>query len=838
MEANSAAAQDKLPQVSSTSKEDLDNETDFDTIEALAHFRGLFNFIDEYLAKPLGLHQRLRDGLEDRIAFENMWMLFDSGENIYCPSYPGGSVSLTIHNEVHSSKPRYVPQLFQVLSTTGGSPKRSTRASRQVKDEEGIFTSSSLSEFFFRMNRGSGSQLDASSGKQAMPSKWRSKNKFSSLHVICFHVDFDGVKYGTVREILEFKPHDGLVDIRSLTAFPVQYLKNEPGRNPGNSEARGPEMSPFVERGKKFIDVTALAHLSYEGLTVGQSREEINSAVIVDFNLSFQEYQNSFPDSLHVVPQLGSLTGSSPYEPYITVEEFITSTCDNNWCHKPDCTSDTYHAARSAYVGKVEQRVKGLLDDYEPSIVLRERGLQEFKQFMEEHNLIGLLPGVVPGFVLRNRKWVQLNLDLLSELQQGDDWDNLVLPPGHREMVQAMVVTHARGSQQSTLKGQRRQKKPGMDLVIGKGCIILLHGVPGVGKTSTAECVAAYTQRPLYPITCGDIGYMPGEVEKNMEEHFKLAHKWGCVLLLDEADVFLAKRNKTDVKRNGLVSEVFLRILEYYPGILFLTTNRVGAIDDAFRSRLHLTLYYPKLTKEQTRKIWKNNLSRLKLINSVRQEDNQDPIRFDRNKILEWVKLNWKILQWNGRQIRNAFQTAMALAEFHATNDDAAIPPRLSRKDSKKGQTKGPLLDVGHFKLIADATLQFNDYLFATHGFDEDELAKRDKMRLSSYETTLKLKDIRQAESTSSDESGSGVGSAESSSGESAKKAAGKKAKRKEKKKKTAKRKSQKAQSSDSSSESDNEAKSKRPKTKKKKKKVQSEGSSDESDAAATSQKE
>lgn len=70
----------------------------------------------------------------------------------------------------------------------------------------------------------------------------------------------------------------------------------------------------------------------------------------------------------------------------------------------------------------------------------------------------------------------------------------------------------------------------------------------------------------------GDIGYVPEAVEENMEEHFKLAHKWGCVLLLDEADVFLAKRTvsttphlpnsasvsnpkqKGDVKRNGLVS--------------------------------------------------------------------------------------------------------------------------------------------------------------------------------------------------------------------------------------------------------------------------------------------
>jgi hypothetical protein len=44
-------------------------------------------------------------------------------------------------------------------------------------------------------------------------------------------------------------------------------------------------------------------------------------------------------------------------------------------------------------------------------------------------------------------------------------------------------------------------------------------------------------------IETGDIGYLPEQVETNMEKHFQLAHKWGCVLLLDEADVFLAKRN-------------------------------------------------------------------------------------------------------------------------------------------------------------------------------------------------------------------------------------------------------------------------------------------------------
>jgi AAA+ superfamily predicted ATPase len=95
-----------------------------------------------------------------------------------------------------------------------------------------------------------------------------------------------------------------------------------------------------------------------------------------------------------------------------------------------------------------------------------------------------------------------------------------------------------------------------MDLVRGKGkgLIILLHGVPRVGKTSTAESVASFTKRPLYPITCGDLGETARDVEESLEAHFTLAHRWGCILLLDEADVFLAKRERGDIKRNALVS--------------------------------------------------------------------------------------------------------------------------------------------------------------------------------------------------------------------------------------------------------------------------------------------
>lgn len=69
--------------------------------------------------------------------------------------------------------------------------------------------------------------------------------------------------------------------------------------------------------------------------------------------------------------------------------------------------------------------------------------------------------------------------------------------------------------------------------------------------------MAAQTKRPLFPITCGDIGTTASEVEQRLERYFDLAHKWGCVLLLDEADVYLATREKGgDLQRNSLVSGI------------------------------------------------------------------------------------------------------------------------------------------------------------------------------------------------------------------------------------------------------------------------------------------
>jgi len=55
-------------------------------------------------------------------------------------------------------------------------------------------------------------------------------------------------------------------------------------------------------------------------------------------------------------------------------------------------------------------------------------------------------------------------------------------------------------------------------------------------------------------LTTSDIGIEPKEVERNLANKFKTAKSWNALLLIDEADVYLAYRDVKDLKRSSLVA--------------------------------------------------------------------------------------------------------------------------------------------------------------------------------------------------------------------------------------------------------------------------------------------
>jgi hypothetical protein len=144
----------------------------------------------------------------------------------------------------------------------------------------------------------------------------------------------------------------------------------------------------------------------------------------------------------------------------------------------------------------------------------------------------------------------------------------------------------------------------------------------------------------------------------------------------------------------------------------------VGNIDRAFKSRIHVALYYPKLNKDATYEIWKRNLKRIRA--DFKREgkafivEDKDILKYSKEHFKELRAA--KFLNWNGRQIRNAFQTAIALAEY----------------DAPKGES--PVLNRKQFEKVAAASKDFDQYLKDTQrGKDDAQLAREEKVRVDEW---------------------------------------------------------------------------------------------------------
>jgi len=82
----------------------------------------------------------------------------------------------------------------------------------------------------------------------------------------------------------------------------------------------------------------------------------------------------------------------------------------------------------------------------------------------------------------------------------------------------------------------------------------------GLIELTFVECVADLIKRPLLPLTCGDMGVTASEVEENFNLFFELGERWGAVVLMDEADIYLEQRTSENLERNSLVSGIYPNI--------------------------------------------------------------------------------------------------------------------------------------------------------------------------------------------------------------------------------------------------------------------------------------
>jgi SpoVK/Ycf46/Vps4 family AAA+-type ATPase len=163
------------------------------------------------------------------------------------------------------------------------------------------------------------------------------------------------------------------------------------------------------------------------------------------------------------------------------------------------------------------------------------------------------------------------------------------------------------------------------------------------------------------------LGTEPSTAEKKLQEIFKLAYAWRAVLLFDEADVFLAKRGTDDVVRNAFVT-IFLRAMEYYPGVMMLTTNRRDAFDEAFLSRIHLQILYSAATPVQRKAIWANIVHAQGTSHTLNDEAFERlGTRYERN----------------GREIKNLVSMAFLIAKSQRKALDETIVNAVCDMDAR-----------------------------------------------------------------------------------------------------------------------------------------------------------
>lgn len=222
------------------------------------------------------------------------------------------------------------------------------------------------------------------------------------------------------------------------------------------------------------------------------------------------------------------------------------------------------------------------------------RAFQESVLFDDaaDGNECGRIPehAVIRLFDLATHEHYWVHADNLERYQYDQSLrDKLVLPAAHRDLLDVLTTNVGAFT---------------ADIIEGKsaGNVILCKGPPGVGKTLTAEVYAELTERPLLAVHTGTLGTDAEAIAQNLQRVFQMTKRWGCVLLLDEADVFVVRRGN-DIEQNAIVAE-FLRSLEYFDGLMFMTTNRPDDIDEAIISRCAAIIDYEIPSATDIRRVW------------------------------------------------------------------------------------------------------------------------------------------------------------------------------------------------------------------------------------------
>lgn len=310
-----------------------------------------------------------------------------------------------------------------------------------------------------------------------------------SLELWCLH--YDGTSIGRMSYTHTIEPFQGEVEVATLEVVPADWAFYTVDNKPVADVLR--------ENGKQTYQLLLPECLQHTGKSKQFPFHDVDGLVMVDMKTFYTDH----PD----------------YRPMLMQKSNQTAGVADCYCSVCKQRNETSAKPKSIpFAG---------YDD----ISFEKDAITDHQSF--------LFPSRVFAFHFRTRLWELVDVSNLSPAQfQPDILSTLVMKTDRIEMIKALSQKYIRSTERTR---HVRNEFWSADFIRGKGRsqIILLHGKPGVGKTYTAECIAEHTQRPLMTLSCADIGTDPEEVEENLIYNFTAATKWGAVLLIDEADIYM-----------------------------------------------------------------------------------------------------------------------------------------------------------------------------------------------------------------------------------------------------------------------------------------------------------
>ncbi|KAH8684245.1 hypothetical protein BGZ60DRAFT_559957 [Tricladium varicosporioides] len=576
----------------------------------ISHLKCLIDFLDD-LKPVISLRKHLASATTKDIEFSDLYHLFNPGDNIFSPNYR---------------------QVYRVFHTSGGRPLLSK------------------------------------------PVGFYKRPVITPFRIDCFYIDFDRTTLGPVYEMITIPPFDGKRQVTSIIAefmkdkhlgkvpiFPTSYLDDWEDVK-----------QDLVQRGRKLKGFGDLAHKRYDGAPVtdngpfyqyyevnsderwdmdrrrrqilpllGESPDYVAGDIMIDFEKEGKFINTQFPMTQSDWRETAD--GCRHYGPtnfVPTAEMAFRSDCSCS-----EIFLDNYIDKRRAELYKKDAE---LLKVRHPDDVLT-----------DEHFM--LLPSVITSFVLEKRRWMQLFVDRILDLEwekedgskRESQLDDLVIPEGYFDVLESLISAQPntrlpRGVESSARGNSLENTSKGR-----QGLIILLHGDSGTGKHSTVEAIASSTRRPLYQIPLNKAPADAVEMGEYLKAHLSRAQDWNSITVLSDIESVVSK---VSPKKSNPTS--LCQIIDSHRGVLIITAKYADSIPHEVLSRIHIPLHFPRFDQDVALGVWESDLDTLKDGGLVKLDEKA------KAEILTFANSEYvRGARWDGRQIRNCLHTAITLAK-------------------------------------------------------------------------------------------------------------------------------------------------------------------------------